>query len=72
MSECEPSQLLFFLIQTHPTEFLQNYIDQLSNEFKSLRIFIAGNKQLIESLSLPKNFRAITDPEQILGLTKIN
>jgi len=31
--ECDPSQLLFFLIQTRPTEFLQNYIDQLTSEF---------------------------------------
>ena len=36
--ECNPSQLLFFLIQTRPTEFLQNYIDHLSGEFKSLKI----------------------------------
>lgn len=70
--ECQPSQLLFFLIQTRPTEFLQTYIDHLAVEFESLRIFIAGNLQLIESLSLPKNFQAITDPEKIIELIKIN
>jgi methanogenic corrinoid protein MtbC1 len=72
VNECSPSQLLFFLIQTRPTEFLQSYIDHLSDELKSLQIFIAGNKQLIESLTLPKNFQAITDPEKIIELTKLN
>ncbi len=72
VNECHPSQLLFFLIQTRPTEFLQSYIDHLSDELKSLQIFIAGNKQLIESLTLPKNFQAITDPEKIIELTKLN
>ncbi|MCB2208898.1 MAG: MerR family transcriptional regulator [Bacteroidetes bacterium] len=71
VNECSPSQLLFFLIQTRPTDFLQSYIDQLSNEFNSLQIFITGNKQLIESLQLPKNFQAITDPEKIIEFTKI-
>lgn len=71
VNECNPSQLLFFLVQTRPTDFLQSYIDQLYSEFETLHIYLAGNKQLIESLKLPKNFQAITDPEKIIEFTKI-
>ncbi len=64
--ECKPTQLLFFLIQTRPNEFLQNYIDQMSDEFKSQSIFVTGNKQLIGDLSLPKNIDFISDPEKLV------
>ena len=45
VTECNPSQLLFFLIQTRPTDFLQNYIDQLHTEFDQIQIYLTGNKQ---------------------------
>ena len=70
--ECNPSQLLFFLIQTRPTDFLQNYVDQLSSEFTSLKIFLTGNKSLIDSLSLPKNMHAISDPEILVEIMKVS
>jgi len=70
--ECVPSQLLFFLIQTRPTEFLQNYIDQLTSEFESLNIFVTGNKQLIDSLSLPGNLHAVTDPDRLVEMMKVS
>jgi len=70
--ECDPSQLLFFLIQTRPTEFLQNYIDQLTSEFESLNIFVTGNKQLIDSLSLPGNLHAVTDPDRLVEMMKVS
>jgi len=70
--ECQPSQLLFFLLQTHPNDFLQNYIDQLSSEFKSLSIFLTGNHQLIESLSLPENVQPISNPEKMVEIMKAN
>ena len=70
--ECNPSQLLFFLIQTRPIDFLQNYIDQLKDEFGSLKIFLTGNKSLINSLSLPKNVCAISDPEKLVEMMKIS
>ena len=64
--ECKPTQLLFFLIQTRPVDFLQNYIDQLTDEFDSLKIYLTGNKSLIDSLSLPKNLHAISHPEKLV------
>ena len=70
ITECNPSQLLFFLIQTRPAEFLQNYIDLLSSEFESLNIFLTGNKQLIDNLSLPKNVHAISNPERLVEMMK--
>ncbi|MEE4258778.1 MAG: MerR family transcriptional regulator [Bacteroidales bacterium] len=70
--ECNPSQLLFFLIQTRPTDFLQNFVDQLSSEFTSLKIFLTGNKSLIDSLSLPKNMHAISDPEILVEIMKVS
>lgn len=71
VTECNPSQLLFFLIQTRPTDFLQNYIDQLSGEFESLNIFLTGNKSLIDNLSLPVNVRAISNPEKLVEIMKV-
>lgn len=68
VTECKPSQLLFFLIQSRPIDFLQSYIDQLHEEFEDLTIFLSGNKQLIDELSLPANFKTISDPETLIEL----
>lgn len=70
--ECKPSQLLFFLIQTRPNDFLQNYINQLSDQFKNLLIFVTGNKQLIENISLPSNIQFISNPEDLAETINFN
>jgi len=70
VAECKPTQLLFFLIQTRPTDFLQNYIEQLHSEFRDLDIFLSGNKKLINELSLPDNFHTVFEPEKLVESMK--
>ena len=41
VEQTRPSQMLFFLVQLHPFEELQKYIDRISAEFKNMKIFVS-------------------------------
>lgn len=71
VEQCHPGQMLFFIIQIHPFEVLQEYIDQVSNEFTDIEIFLSGYPYILNNLQIPKNIQRIYDPQdfnKILGL----
>jgi len=65
-TRCNCDQMLFFIIQTKPIDLLQNYVEQLSNTFSNIKIFIAGNSKLISQLLLPENIIYLKSPESII------
>lgn len=64
------TNLMLFMVQAKLTTGAQQYIDELSNEFKKIKIHLAGSKVLIESLKLPKNIKwlkGVSEFEEILN-----
>lgn len=64
------TNLMLFMVQAKLTTDAQQYIDELSNEFKKIKIHLAGSKVLIESLKLPKNIKwlkGVSEFEEILN-----
>ena len=64
VEQTRPSQMLFFLIQLHPFEELQNYIDRISVEFKNMKIFVAGFPSIFSKLNIPDNIILIPTPDE--------
>lgn len=58
-----PKQLLFFLVQLHPFEQLQEYIDKLHSEFRGVKIFVAAYPYILSNLKLPDNIIPLTVPQ---------
>lgn len=52
-----PDNLLFFLVHYDRPENAQQYVNSLIRNFKKQKIHIAGNKNLIENLSLGKEIK---------------
>lgn len=63
VKQTNPEQLLFFVVQMHPIEDIQKYIDKVSLEFKDIQIFVAGFPYIFSKLSIPKNITWIKTPE---------
>jgi len=63
VKQTNPGQLLFFLVQMHPIESIQKYLEKVSGEFKDIQIFAAGNPYIFSKLSIPKNIIWIKTPE---------
>jgi len=63
VKQTRPGQMLFFLVQMHPIESIQKYIDKISIEFKDIQIFVAGFPYIFSKLSIPKNITLIKNPE---------
>lgn len=53
----EPTNLMFFLVHYDQPENAQFYINTLAKNFKKQKIHLAGNKKLIENLSLGKEIK---------------
>ena len=64
VKQANPSQMLFFMVQMHPIEEMQEYINRISNEFKSLKIFVAGFPYILSNLTLPSNITWISTPDE--------
>ena len=63
VEQTRPSQLLFFIIQMHPVEQLQQYLDLISKEFRELQIFISGFPYILSKLDIPSNILWIQSPQ---------
>lgn len=66
----EVAALMLFMVQAKLVTGAQQYVDELSNEFKKIKIHLAGSKELIESLKLPKNIKwlkGVNEFEEILN-----
>lgn len=66
----EVTDLMLFMVQVKLTTGAQQYIDELSSEFKRIKIHLAGSKMLIENLKLPKNIKwlkGVSEFEEILN-----
>lgn len=57
----EVSYLMLFMVQAKLSKEAQQYVDELSSEFKKKKIYLAGSKTLIENLQLPKNIKWLKD-----------
>jgi methanogenic corrinoid protein MtbC1 len=62
VAQCNPSHLVFFLIQLHPLDQIQAYLDLLSNEFTAQKIFVSGFPYILDNLEIPSNITWITNP----------
>ena len=62
IEQTKPGQLLFFLVQMHPLEQLQEYLDLISHEFRDLKIFVSGFPYILSKLSIPANIIWIQSP----------
>lgn len=63
VEQVQPSQLLFFIIQTHPLEQLQEYLELVSVSFPKLGIFLSGSPALLSKLAIPSNITWIQSPQ---------
>lgn len=63
VDQTRPSQLLFFIIQMHPVEQLQEYLELISEEFRSLQIFVSGFPYILSKLDIPNNIIWIQSPQ---------
>lgn len=62
--------LMFFMVQAKFAAEAQHYVEELSSEFKKMKIHLAGSKTLIEQLQLPKNFKwlkGVSEFEELLN-----
>lgn len=62
VKQTKPGQLLFFLVQMHPLEQLQDYLDKVSSEFRDLKIFVSGFPYILSKLKIPNNIIWIKTP----------
>lgn len=62
--ETQPAQMLFFIIQMHPLDELQQYLDQVAKEFETARIFVSGLHHILSNLTIPDNIKWITSPHE--------
>ncbi|MET3499913.1 DNA-binding transcriptional MerR regulator [Mucilaginibacter rubeus] len=70
LESTQPHNLLFFMTRVRPIANAQAYIDQLASTFKSVKIYLSGNKQVINSVHFPKNvywLETLPDFEQIIA-----
>jgi DNA-binding transcriptional MerR regulator len=66
----EVTDLMLFMVQPKLATDAQKYVSELSHEFKNIKIHLAGNALLIESLKLPKNIKwlkGVNEFEEILN-----
>lgn len=63
VAQMRPQQILFFMVQMHPQEQLQEYLELISSEFKSLQIFVSGFPYILSKLDIPKNIIWIQSPQ---------
>lgn len=63
VDQTKPGQLLFFLVQMHPIEQLQDYLDKISQQFRELKIFVSGFPYILSKLNIPSNITWIQDPQ---------
>jgi len=68
VEQTRPEQLLFFLIQLHPFEKMQQYLDLISTEFKAVKIYLAGDNYILSNLTIPKNINVLSNPEDFSQL----
>lgn len=64
VEQTRPSQILFFMIQLHPLEEMQKYLDLVSAEFRDQKIFVAGLPYIFSKLNVPKNMMFISTPAE--------
>jgi methylmalonyl-CoA mutase cobalamin-binding subunit len=64
VQQCNPDSLLFFLIQVHPFEDIQAYLDKVSEEFTDKTIFVSGFPYILENLKMPFNITWISEPAE--------
>jgi len=64
INETKPSNLFFFFVHYNRPEESQNYLDQLTNNFKDSKIYVSGNQKLISKLITGKGINWIQSVEQ--------
>jgi len=70
VDQTRPSQLLFFFIQIHPFEEMQDYLNMISSEFRDIKLYVAGFDYIFSQLEIPNNIIKISTPkefDQLLG-----
>lgn len=70
VDQTRPSQLLFFLIQIHPFEEMQNYLNMISSAFKDIKLYVAGYDYILSNLEIPNNINRISTPQEFDLLLK--
>lgn len=63
VQQTDPGQMLFFIVQMHPLEQLQDYLDLISKEFTDIRLFVSGFPYILSNLDIPDNILWIKSPE---------
>lgn len=63
VEQTRPGQMLFFIVQMHPLEQLQKYIELISNGFKGIELFVAGFPYILSNLKIPGNIQWIQSPD---------
>lgn len=69
VEEISPTKLMFFLVHYDLPEHYQNYLIELEKSFSEKKMYISGNKELIDKLRLGKNTKhlpAVPDLEKEL------
>ncbi|KQR67715.1 MerR family transcriptional regulator [Pedobacter sp. Leaf176] len=64
LQENKIDNVLLFLINLRPKKATQKYIDDLQKACSTLKVNLAGNRYLIEQLSLPSNFNCFYSLEE--------
>ncbi len=63
VEQTKPQKMLFFMVQMHPLEKLQEYIDKLAMDFEDVTLFVSGFPYILSSLKLPSNITWIKGPD---------
>ncbi|RYG06205.1 MAG: hypothetical protein EOO07_29295, partial [Chitinophagaceae bacterium] len=64
--------LLLFMVQTKLDEHLQEYLANLNQEYSHLPIYIAGNAQLFNGVSVPQNVVHLANIKQFQNIINPN
>ena len=70
VEQTKPDQLLFFMIQMHPIEHMQAYLEKVSDEFRNQQIFVSGFPYILSKLQIPKNIIWIESPDDLHQILK--
>lgn len=63
VKQIEPGRMLFFIVQMHPLEQIQEYLESISNEFRDIKLYLSGFPYILSNLDIPKNIYWIKGPD---------
>ena len=70
VEQIKPGKLIFFMVQMHPLEQLQEYLDLISKEFRDIQIFLSGFPYILSNLNIPSNIVWMKTPEDFNEMLK--